>query len=85
MRAGHVCKLGALTSFAVVYRIACPQCGVLFTPQILHHAREAGLPEDVWRPFTEPPPDDPRAEERQKRTMEGIQGIEEFIKASPIV
>jgi hypothetical protein len=79
VRHGHMYKLGTLTSFAVVYRIVCPQCGVLFTPQIRHHATEAGLPEEAWHAFTQLPPDDPSIEERQKKAMEAIRVIEAFI------
>jgi hypothetical protein len=79
VRIGHIYKLGALTGFALVYRIVCPQCGVLFVPQIGHHAREAGLPQEAWRPFAQLPPD-PSLEERRKKGMEVAQGLEEFIK-----
>jgi hypothetical protein len=79
-RIGHIHKLGALTGFAVVYRIVCPQCGVLFTPQIRHHATEAGLPEEAWRAFTQLPPDDPSVEERQKKAMGMAEHVEEVIK-----
>lgn len=76
----HVYKLGALTGFALVYRIVCPQCGVLFVPQIGHHAKEAGLPQEAWQPFAQLPTDDPSLEERRKKGMEIAQGLEEFIK-----
>ncbi len=80
VRIGHLYQLGALTSFALVYRIVCPQCGVLFVPQIGHHAKEAGLPKEAWQTFAQLPPDDPSLEERKKKGMEIVQGLEEFIK-----
>lgn len=80
LRLGHLHQLGAVIGFAVVYRIACPQCGVLFTPQIRHHATEAGLPEEAWQGFTGLPPNDPSTEERQEKIMALVQSLEESIK-----
>ncbi|GKS59431.1 hypothetical protein YTPLAS18_29580 [Nitrospira sp.] len=76
----HIYQLGALTSFAAVYRIACPQCGVLFVPQISHHAKAAGLPEEAWQAFAQFPPNVPNMEARRKKATEIAQGLEEFIK-----
>jgi hypothetical protein len=80
-RVGHIYKLGALTGFAVVYRIACPQCGVLFTPQIRHHGKEAGLPEEAWQAITELPPDDPSVDERQKKAMALVEQVEQALSS----
>ena len=78
----HLYKLGALTGFAVVYRIVCPQCGVLFVPQIRHHGKAAGLPEEAWQAFSQLPPEDPATEERQKKAMALVDRIETSIKTS---
>jgi hypothetical protein len=76
----HLFKLGALTGFAVVYRTVCPQCGALFVPQVRHHAKEAGLPEESWRPFTQTPPSDESAEIRQQKAMAVLQGIDSSLR-----
>lgn len=76
----HLYKLGALTSFAIVYRIACPQCGALFVPQIRHYGKGTGLPEETWQQFTQFPPDDASAETRQQKAMALLQNMEEVIK-----
>ena len=44
---------------------------------IRHHAKEAGLPEETWQTFTELPPDDPSAEERQKKAKGLVERIEQ--------
>lgn len=76
----HLYKLGALTSFAIVYRIACPQCGALFMPQIRHYGKGTGLLEEAWQPFMQLPPDDASAEIRQQKAMALLQSIEDAIK-----
>ena len=81
-RFGHLYQLGAVIGFAAVYRTVCPQCGVLFVPQIRHHAKEAGLPEEAWKPFTELPPDDPSADERQKKVTVMMEVVERGIMGS---
>ena len=72
----HVYQLGALISFSAVYRIACPQCGVLFVPQISQHAKAAGLPKESWWPFTQTPPNDESVEVRRQKAMALLQVIE---------
>jgi hypothetical protein len=76
----HVYKLGAVIGFAVVYRIACPECGVLFAPQIARHAADAGLPSDAWQAFTQRPAQDSSMEERQKKTMGLVVQIEQHLQ-----
>jgi hypothetical protein len=76
----HLYKLGGLTGFAVVYRTVCPQCGALFVPQVRHHAKEAGLPEESWRPFTQTPPNDESAEGRQQKAMGALQVIDNWLR-----
>jgi hypothetical protein len=75
-RLSHVYRLGTVIGFAAVYRIACPQCGVLFAPQIRHHATEAGLPDEAWQTFTQLPLEEPSVEERKKKTMAMVEQIE---------
>jgi hypothetical protein len=82
-RVGHIYKLGALTSFAAVYRTVCPQCGALFVSQIRHHGKEAGLSDEASQPFTQIPPSDESAEIRRQKAMAAVQTIEELIKAEP--
>ncbi len=72
-RVGHLYKLGAVIGFAVVYRVVCPQCGVLFAPQIHHYGEGAGLPEKTWQAFTQLPPEDPSLDARQQ-TSHGVGG-----------
>jgi hypothetical protein len=76
----HLYKLGALTGFAVVYHTVCPQCGALFVPQIRHHAKQAGLPEESWRPFTQTPPNDESAEGRRQKAMAALQVIDNWLR-----
>ena len=77
----HVYKLGAVIGFAVVYRIACPECGVLFVPQIGRHATDAGLPSDAWQAFTQLPAQEPSMEERQKKALAMVEQIEPSLHA----
>jgi hypothetical protein len=77
----HLYKLGAVIGFAVVYRIACPECGTLLVPQIGHHAAAAGLPGDAWQTFTQLPPQESSIEERKKKAMIMVDQIERALHA----
>lgn len=77
---GHVYRLGAVVGFAVVYRTLCPQCGALYVPQIRHHAREASLPEVLWHPFTQPPPDGLTSDARQAEVLAMARRIEQALE-----
>lgn len=77
----HVYKLGAVIGFAVVYRIACPECGTLLVPQIGHHAAAAGLPADAWQPFTQLPSQESSIEERKNTAMIVVDQIERAVHA----
>lgn len=78
---GHLYKLGALIGFGTVYRTLCVPCGALFVPQIRYHAKDAGLPEHLWHAFTEPPPNGPSTEERQKNAMALVESFEQSFSA----
>lgn len=46
----HLYKLGAYWGYAAEVRIALPVERSIFAVEIEHHARLAGLPEDLWAP-----------------------------------
>jgi hypothetical protein len=77
---GHLFKLGAVVGHATIYRAACPECGAQFVPQIQHHGREARLPTEAWKPYTEKPALGLSPDDRRERDMTLLQNLQEFIK-----
>jgi hypothetical protein len=61
-RACHLYKLGAAWSYSEVALLILPNERNVLALEIHHYARQAGLPDELWRPMIEPQPSVSRAE-----------------------
>jgi hypothetical protein len=65
-QACHLYKLGAVWGYSEVGRIILPDSRSIFAIEIRYYARQAGLPDELWRPMLETQPSLSRAEMRSR-------------------
>jgi hypothetical protein len=65
-RACHIYKLGAVWGYSEVGRIILPESRSIFAIEIRYYARQAELPDELWRPMLETQPSTTRAEVRAR-------------------
>jgi hypothetical protein len=72
-------KLGAMWGYAMLVRPMLPGERAIYTAEIRHYAREAGLPETLWQPMIERTPRDASYKDLAESTAALTEKVTEYL------